>query len=34
MVEYDHAVDNVHKPGTAAPSKKIDTLSSVLQARF
>jgi hypothetical protein len=34
MAEYDHAVDNVHAPGAAAPSREIDTASGVLQARF
>jgi hypothetical protein len=34
MVEYDHATDNVHLPRGQAPSKHIDTLSNVLQARF
>jgi hypothetical protein len=33
-LEYWHATDNVHKPGTVAPSKWIDTVSSVLQVRF
>ena len=34
MLEYDHAVDNVHRPGGPLPSRQIDTLSNVLQARF
>jgi hypothetical protein len=36
MLEYDHAIDNVHAPNTAAPSpiRLIDELSSVLQVRF
>jgi len=34
MLEYDHAIDNVHKPGSNAPSKQIETFSTVLQARF
>jgi hypothetical protein len=32
--EFDHAIDNIHKPGTPAPSRQVETLSSVLQARF
>jgi hypothetical protein len=32
--EFNHAIDNVHRPGAPAPSRQIDTLSSVLQARF
>ncbi|WP_394825324.1 porin [Pendulispora albinea] len=34
LLEFDHAIDNVHRPGSAAPSKQIETFSSVLQARF
>jgi len=34
MIEGDHAIDNVHKPGSPAPSKQIETLQSTLQARF
>ena len=34
MIEFDHAVDNVHKTGGTAPSKQISVLSNVLQARF
>jgi len=34
MLEFDHAIDNVHRSGTAAPSKQIETFSSVLQAKF
>lgn len=34
MLEFDHAVDNVHLPGAQAPSKHIETLSNVLQVRF
>jgi hypothetical protein len=34
MLEYDHAVDHVHAPGTAAADKQIETGSGVLQARF
>ncbi len=34
MIEFDHAIDNVHVPNTPAPSKQIETFSSVLQARF
>ncbi len=34
MLEFDHAIDNVHVPGTTPPSKQIETLSNVVQARF
>ena len=34
MIEGNHAIDNVHKPGAQAPSKQIETLSTTLQARF
>jgi len=34
MLEFDHAIDNAHKSGAAAPSKQIETASAVLQARF
>ncbi len=34
MLEFDHAIDNVHKTNGVAPSKQIETLSNVLQARF
>ncbi len=34
MLEFDHAIDNVHAAGAQAPSKQIETLSNVLQARF
>jgi hypothetical protein len=34
MIEFDHAIDNVHTPGLGAPSKQIETFSNVLQARF
>jgi hypothetical protein len=34
MLEYDHAVDNVHVPGLAPPNRQIDQLSNVLQVRF
>jgi len=34
MNEFDHAVDNVHPKGGTAPSKQIETFSSVLQVRF
>ncbi len=34
MLEFDHAIDHVHKPGASVPSKQIEALSSVLQARF
>jgi Phosphate-selective porin O and P len=34
MVEFDHAIDNVHKAGGPVPSKEISMLSNVLQARF
>jgi len=34
MLEYDHAIDNVHTASTPAPSKVIDSISSVLQVRF
>lgn len=34
MVEFDHAIDNIHQPGAPAPSRQIETLSTVLQARF
>lgn len=34
MIEYDHSIDNVRLAGAPAPSKLIDVLSNVLQARF
>lgn len=34
MLEFDHAIDNVHKPLAQPPSKQIETFSGVLQARF
>ncbi len=34
MAEIDHAIDNVHTPGKTPPSKQIETVSGVLQARF
>jgi hypothetical protein len=34
MLEVDHAIDNVHQPGATPPSKQIESLSNVLQARF
>jgi hypothetical protein len=34
MIEFDHAIDNVHTPGAQAPSKQIESFSNVLQARF
>ena len=34
MAEVDHAIDNVHAPGKQAPSKQIESVSGVLQARF
>ncbi len=34
MLEYDHAIDHVHKSGTTAPDRQIDMGSGVLQARF
>ncbi len=34
MLEYDHAIDQAHVPGAPIPTKLIDTLSNVLQARF
>ena len=34
MLEFDHAIDNVHKANGVAPSKQIETLSNVLQVRF
>ena len=34
MLEFDHAIDNVHRANGVAPSKQIETLSNVLQARF
>jgi hypothetical protein len=34
MLEGDFGIDNVHKPGTVAPSKQITQLSNVLQVRF
>jgi Phosphate-selective porin O and P len=34
MTEIDHAIDNVHAPGKPPPSKQIEAVSSVLQARF
>jgi hypothetical protein len=33
-LEYARAIDNVHREGTPAPSKKIDLVSTVLQGRF
>jgi hypothetical protein len=32
--EFDHAIDNVHRPGAPPPSRQIETASGVLQARF
>jgi hypothetical protein len=34
MIEYDHSIDNVRPIGQPGPSKLIDVLSNVLQARF
>jgi hypothetical protein len=34
MIEFDHAIDNVHTPGAGAPSKQVESFSNVLQARF
>jgi hypothetical protein len=34
MIEFDHAIDNVHAAGAGAPSKQIESFSNVLQARF
>jgi len=34
MLEFDHAVDNTHAPGSAAPGKEIEQLSNALQVRF
>ncbi|WP_394835279.1 OprO/OprP family phosphate-selective porin [Pendulispora rubella] len=34
MLEYDHAIDNVHRPGASAPSRHIESFSSVLQVRI
>ena len=34
MIEFDHAIDNVHVPGKQAPSKQVESFSNVLQARF
>jgi len=34
MLEFDHAIDNVHRPGASAPSKHIETFSSVFQVRL
>lgn len=34
VLEFNHAIDHVHKAGAAIPSKEIETVSSVLQARF
>jgi hypothetical protein len=34
MTEYDHSIDNVHAPGDPAPSKQLEMLSAVLQARW
>jgi hypothetical protein len=34
MLEYDHALDQAHVPGAPVPTKVVDTLSNVLQARF
>jgi hypothetical protein len=33
-LEYAHATDNIHPAGAPPPSKHIDTIVSVLQARF
>jgi hypothetical protein len=33
-VEFNHAIDNIHRPGAPAPSRQIETVSSVFQARF
>jgi hypothetical protein len=32
--EFSHAIDNVHRPGAPPPSRQIETVSTVLQARF
>ncbi len=34
MIEFDHAIDNVHAAGAGAPSKQIESFSNVLQVRF
>lgn len=34
VLEGSHAVDNVHKPGSAPASKHIETLSAMTQVRF
>ncbi|MEO7111975.1 MAG: hypothetical protein ABI183_16140, partial [Polyangiaceae bacterium] len=34
MIEFDHAIDNVHAAGGKAPSKQVESFSNVLQARF
>jgi hypothetical protein len=34
MIEFDHSIDNVRPVGAPGPSKLIDMLSNVLQARF
>jgi hypothetical protein len=34
MLEYDHSIDNVRPLGARGPSKLVDVLSNVLQARF
>jgi hypothetical protein len=34
MLEYDHAIDHVHKAGTASADKQIEMGSGVLQVRF
>jgi hypothetical protein len=34
MVEFDHAVDDIHPSGASAPNRQVEQLSNVLQARF
>jgi hypothetical protein len=34
LVELDHAIDEVHRPGAAPANKQIETFSTMLQARF
>jgi hypothetical protein len=34
LLEFDQVIDNGHRPGTQAPSRRIQNFSSALQARF
>jgi hypothetical protein len=34
MLEFDHAIDHVHVPGTPIPDRQLEMGSGVLQARF